>query len=176
VQQKDGKDQTGKHSRDKKGVISMKRTLLIFFSIMAVSVIVAGQTSNTKTTGSDQGKDVLLKLTDELTTVKMKRDLGALDRLLADDFIFTNPAGLFADKAEYLEGAKADTAVYESVNNYDIVVRVYGDAGVVAGSTTVKGRYDGREIGGRFRFTDMFVKRQGRWQCIAIHLTRIAQQ
>jgi len=156
--------------------ISMKRTFLIFFSMIAVSAIVAGQRSNTKPPGADQDIDVLLRLADELTTVKMKRDLGALDRLLADDFIFTNPAGLFADKAEYLEGAKADTAVYESVNNYDKVVKVYGDAAVVAGSTTVKGRYDGREIGGGFRFTDMFVKRQGRWQCIAIHLTRIAQQ
>src|SRR5262245_35209300 len=116
--------------------------------MIAISIIVAGQTLNTRPTGADQDKDVLLKLTDELTTVKMKRDLGTLDRLLAGDFTFTNPAGLFADKAEYLEGAKADTAVYESVNNYDKVVKVYGDAAVVAGSTTVKGRYDGREIGG----------------------------
>ena len=154
----------------------MKQTLLIFFSMIAVSVIIVGQTLNTKPAGADQDKDVLLRLADELTAVKMKRDLGSLDRLLADDFIFTNPAGLFANKAEYLEGAKADTAVYESVSNNDKVVKAYGDAAVVAGSTNVKGHYDGHEVGGQFRFTDMFVKRQGRWQCIAIHLTRIARQ
>jgi hypothetical protein len=154
----------------------MKQTLLIFFSMIAVSVIIVSQTLNTKPAGAYQDKDALLRLADELTAVKMKRDLGSLDRLLADVFIFTNPAGLFANKAEYLEGAKADTAVYESVSNNDKVVKAYGDAAVVAGSTNVKGRYDGHEIGGQFRFTDMFVKRQGRWQCIAIHLTRIAQQ
>jgi len=153
-----------------------RRTLSTLLSLIVIASASAAQTSNPKPGAANQDKDVLLKLTDELTTAKMKRDVAALDRLLSDDFIFTNPAGLFADKSEYLEGARVDTAVYESVNNYDKVVRIYGDAGVVAGSTTVKGRYDGHEIGGQFRFTDMFVKRQDRWQCIAIHLTRIAQQ
>jgi ketosteroid isomerase-like protein len=159
-----------------KGEISMKRTLLICVSMIAIASVSAAQTPNTKPLKADEDKDVLLKLTDELTNAKMKRDIGTLGRLLADDYIFTNPAGVFADKTEYLEGAKADTAVYESVRNYHKVVKVYGDAAVVAGSTTVKGSYDGHEIGGVFRFTDMFVKRQDRWQCIAIHLTRIAQQ
>jgi hypothetical protein len=75
-----------------------------------------------------------------------------------------------------MDGARADTAIYESVINYDKVVKTYDNAAVVAGYTIVKGRYEGREIGGRFRFTNMFVKRQGRWQCVAIHLTTIAQQ
>src|SRR5262245_40561598 len=115
-------------------------------------------------------------MTDEIIVVKSRRDVAALDRILTDDFFITNPAGLFADKAEYLEGARIDTAVYESVKNYDQVVKVYGDAAIVAGSTTVKGRYEGQEIGGRFRFTNTYVKRQDKWQCVAIHLTRIAQQ
>ena len=153
----------------------MKRVLLTSLLMIALAFVVAGQTPINQSAKADQDKAMLLKLTDELTTIKMKRDVAALDRLLADDFIFTNPAGLFADKSEYLDGARADTAVYESVNNADKVVKVYGDAAVVAGLTTVKGRYDGHEIGGQFRFTDMFVRRQDKWQCIAIHLTRIAQ-
>lgn len=76
--------------------------------------------------------------------------------------MFTNPAGLFANKAEYIDGAKADTATYESVTNFDRVVNIYGDAAVVAGGTTVKGRYDGNEIGVRFRFTSTFVRRKAR--------------
>ena len=171
-----GKNEGEKHSRSKKGDRSMKWTLWIYLSVIAIASVTSAQTLNSKASKADEDKEVLLKLTDELTTAKMKRDLEALGRLLADDYIFTNPAGLFANKAEYLDGAKADTAVYESVVNYDKVAKVYGDAAVVAGSTTVKGSYDGHEIGGQFRFTNMFVKRQDRWQCVAIHLTRIAPQ
>src|SRR5262249_22811909 len=154
----------------------MKRTLLASLLIIAISPLILGQTISKKTDDTDQQKQILLKLTDELTATKVKREVAVLDRMLADDFIFTNPAGLFADKAEYLEGARIDTAVYESVKNYDQVVKVYGDAAVVAGSTTVKGRYEGQEIGGRFRFTNTYIKRKDKRECVAIHLTRIAQQ
>ena len=153
----------------------MKRTLLTFLLVIAISSVIPGQTKSSKSDDISQEKEGLLKLTDEITAAKVKRDVSALERILADDYIFTNPAGLFADKTEYLAGAKADTATYESVNNYDQVVKTYGQAAVVAGSTTVKGHYHGQEIGGRFRFTNMFVKRQDKWQCVAIHLTRIAQ-
>ncbi|HEU4386806.1 MAG TPA: nuclear transport factor 2 family protein [Blastocatellia bacterium] len=147
-----------------------------FILLVAAVGAQAGQTPHNRTVAAEQEKEVLLKLTDEITDAKMRRDLVVLDRLLAEDYVFTNPAGLFVDKAQYLEGARVDSAVYESVNNHDKVVKVYSDAAVVAGSTSVKGRYDGHDIGGQFRFTNMFVKRQGRWQCIATHLTRIAQQ
>ena len=123
----------------------MKRTFLPSLLIIAISLLILGQTISKKADDTYQQKQILLKLTDELTATKVKRDITVLDRMLADDFIFTNPAGLFVDKAEYLEGSRIDTAIYEPVKNYDQVVRVYGDAAVVAGSTTVKGRYEGQK-------------------------------
>jgi hypothetical protein len=154
----------------------MNRALWIFAWAFVVSFIIAGPTGSINSEAAAQDRELLLKMTDDMTNAKMKRDVKVLDGLLADDYIFTNPAGLFADKAQYLDGARADTAVYESVTNSDQVVRIYRNAAVVAGSTTVKGRYDGQEIGGRFRFTNVFVKRNDKWQCVAIHLTRIAAQ
>jgi ketosteroid isomerase-like protein len=154
----------------------MNRALWIFGWALVVSFVIAGPTGSGKSEAAAQDKEILLKMTDDMTHAKMKRDVKVLDGLLADDCIFTNPAGLFADKAQYLDGARADTAVYESVTNSDQLLRIYGNAAVVAGSTTLKGRYDGQEIGGRFRFTKMFVKRHDKWQCVAIHLTRIAAQ
>jgi len=139
------------------------------------STLILAQTSGNKPGGA-RDKETLLKLTDDITTAKTKRDTAALDRLLAGEYILTNPAGFVANKSEYLDGARADTATYESVTNYDQVVSLYGDAAVVVGGTTVKGRFDGHEIGGQFRFTHVFVKREDRWQAVATQLTRIAQQ
>src|SRR5262249_23068137 len=115
-------------------------------------------------------------ITEEIAAEKIRGAVPTLGRIFNVGFVFTNPAGLFANKMEYLDGARADTATYESVANYDQVVRIYGDAAVVAGITTVKGRYEVQEIGGRFRFTNMFVKRDDKWQCIATHVTRIARE
>ena len=43
-------------------------------------------------------------------------------------------------------------------------------------ATVVKGRFEGHDIGGNFRFTNVFIRRSDSWQCAAMHLTRIAQQ
>jgi hypothetical protein len=153
----------------------MKRTVVLWILVGMLSSSMLAQTSGDKSAGA-RDKETLLKLTDDITTAKIKRDTATLDRLLASEYILTNPAGFVANKSEYLDGARADTATYESVTNYDLVVSLYGDAAVAVGGTTVKGRYDGHEIGGQFRFTHVFVKREDRWQAVATQLTRVARQ
>ena len=153
----------------------MKRTVVLWILVGLLSSPIFAQTSGNRS-GEARDKEVLLKLTDDITSAKTRRDTETLDRLLAGEYILTNPAGFVANKSEYLDGARADTAKYESVTNYDQVVSVYGNTAVVVGATTVKGRYDGHEIGGQFRFTHVFVKREDRWQAVATQLTRVAQQ
>ena len=68
------------------------------------------------------------------------------------------------------------SVTYESVTNGDQVVNIYENAAIVTGSTVVKGRFDGHDIGGEFRFTNIFIKRNGPWQCAAIQLTRVTRQ
>ena len=153
----------------------MKRIIVVSMLLAAISSLILAQTAGNRSAEA-RDKEILVKLTDDITTAKTRRDIGALDRLLADEYILTNPAGFVANKGEYLDGAKADTASYESVANYDMVVSVYGNAAVVVGGTTVRGRYDGHEIGGQFRFTHVFVKKQDHWQAVATQLTRVAQQ
>ena len=54
--------------------------------------------------------------------------------------------------------------------------RVYGDAAVVNGRMTARQTFQGQDISGQYQCTDTFIKKAGRWQCVAIHLSRIAQQ
>ncbi len=55
-------------------------------------------------------------------------------------------------------------------------VQVHGDAAVVTYRSTDKGSYKGNDLSGQYRWTDVFVKRNGRWQAIAGHGTRVTQQ
>src|ERR1044071_1754052 len=139
----------------------MKPTIVMCALLTILVSLTFGQSTRV-TPAERREKEALLKLTNDITAAKTKRDIAALDRLLADDYTLTNPAGFVADKAEYLDGAKADTATYESVSNSDASVRLYGGAAVVTGATLVKGSYDGHDIGGQFRFTHVFVKKQDR--------------
>jgi ketosteroid isomerase-like protein len=154
----------------------MRRSLLILFLLVTAPSFALGQVGGKSAADAPNDAKSLLKLTDDLTAAKAGLDIRFLESVLDDDYVFTNPAGAFANKTEYIEGARSDVAVYESVKNFDQVVKIHGDAAVVVGSTTVKGNYKGNEIGGRFRFTNMYVKRKDGWKCIAIHLTRISGQ
>ena len=57
----------------------------------------------------------------------------------------------------------------------DMKVHVYGNVAVVTGRNTIKGVWEDIEhdISGPYRFTDVFVKRDGRWQCVASQSSRI---
>jgi hypothetical protein len=54
-------------------------------------------------------------------------------------------------------------------------VFVYGKTAVVTGRTTTVSRGKDREITNKSRFTDVFVRRGGRWQIVAGHASRIRE-
>jgi hypothetical protein len=63
----------------------------------------------------------------------------------------------------------------------DMNARVYGvDAAVVTailtGRKTLNGTFQGKDISARYRFTDVFVFRDGRWECVAAQSTLIAKK
>jgi ketosteroid isomerase-like protein len=58
----------------------------------------------------------------------------------------------------------------------DMKVRVYGDAAVVTGRCTTKETYKGEGVSGQFQWTDTWVKRAGRWQCVAGRSSEIAKK
>ena len=55
-------------------------------------------------------------------------------------------------------------------------VRVFGNTAVVTGSDDEKSSYKGKDTGGHYVWTDIFVKRNGRWQAVASQGTLMAQK
>jgi hypothetical protein len=63
---------------------------------------------------------------------------------------------------------------YDVFENYDMIARLYGDnMGVVLGKTRVKGTIEGKPFDRVVQFTDTLIKRDGRWQLAARHVSRL---
>jgi len=118
----------------------------------------------------------LIKLENEWGQAFYKRDIAFADRFLADDYTGTEEKGIVMTKAQELEDLKSGVHLSTSGVQDDIRVRVYGDAAVVTGRTTVKGQYQGKEFTSRYRWTHTFIRRDGQWQCVASHISRISQK
>jgi ketosteroid isomerase-like protein len=113
----------------------------------------------------------ILKLEAELARTEGNLDVSALDRLYADDIMVTAPVGVVVDKPAVMEEVRL-AASKATVGTYDkdhLKVRAYGDAAVSSYRMTVKGQFDGQEVSRRLQITNVWLKRQGRWQVVARH-------
>jgi ketosteroid isomerase-like protein len=117
-------------------------------------------------------EEELLKLEEAFAEAIVKNDPEAIGRFVADDWIIIDPDGGIVDRTRFFEVIKSGALTHEMMESEDFRVRVYGDSAVVTGVTRTKGKFMGQEFSTQERATDVFVKRDGRWQCVLTHLTR----
>lgn len=102
-------------------------------------------------------------------------DVRLLSALLADDFVGTSSTGRVGSKSTLIAELRRDKNVYTSVEARNMSVRTSGDdTAIVTGITRETGiTPDGQRFRTSRRFTDTWVKRQGRWRCIASQTTNL---
>ena len=119
----------------------------------------------------------LIKLENDWNNALVKRDVAALSRILADDWTFIDPLdGTIWTKAQVLASIKSGEDVYTSAVGDEWKVRVYGDAAVVFSRQTVKGQYKGKDVSGQYHYADTWIKKDGRWQCVATAGAKITKK
>ncbi|HEY2954437.1 MAG TPA: nuclear transport factor 2 family protein [Candidatus Eisenbacteria bacterium] len=101
----------------------------------------------------------------------LKADTTALSRLVADEFIEISRLGTIRTKADNLREIASGGLKLTSVKYDSLTVRVYGDVAVLQGIADNAGTFRGMPFGGRIRYTRVFVRRDGRWQAVAMQQT-----
>jgi uncharacterized protein DUF4440 len=101
-------------------------------------------------------------------------DVPALERVLTPDFTLTLSNGEVSTRTDEINELQSKKVHYDVFENYDMLARLYGeDMAVVLGKTRVKGTADGKPFDRIVQFTDTLIKRDGRWQLAAGHVSRI---
>ncbi len=155
----------------------MKRMLAVAALTMAASSLALGQMTSKKANYANQKVDsveqAVMQMEEELRVAISKGDTKTYGRLVGDDYVFTNQDAVIRTKAQMVSAYDSGSIKYESVMFDEIKVHAYGDTAVVTGRNTAKGQDNGKDIGGQFRYTRVYVKRQGKWQLVATQATRI---
>jgi len=110
-------------------------------------------------------KQMFTKLENEWAKADNSKDTKVLDRILADDWTYLGATGV-ATKAQHLADLKSGGGGLEFETLADIKVRVFGDTAVVTGSAEQKSSNKENDTSGHYLWTDVFVKRNGRWQAV----------
>jgi len=142
--------------------------------VVTAAPLASGQTSDKKSPPAVASKSADASVEQTLTKIEhdalaaiLKRDVAAFGKVFADEAVLTTPDGSLQTKAQLLADLKSGDLVLESSTISDMKVRAYGDAAVVTYITTDKGKYKKQDISGRYRWTDVFVRRGGSWQLVA---------
>jgi ketosteroid isomerase-like protein len=106
---------------------------------------------------------------DQYTDGLLHRNFEELASVFADSYINTSPSGQLRSKAEFLEALKADTSRISEIKETNKETHVYGDAAVVTVQFEVQGTDQGEPFQFKGRATDMWVKQNGQWFCVAVH-------
>lgn len=128
---------------------------------------------------SDTEAEAIQKITQlnkEWDEAYSKSDVAKLDRILAADFLTTAPDGTVDSKAGLIGGIKSGESSVQSALSDELKISVFGNTAVVTGRWTAKGKDKGKEWGGAHRFTDTWVRRDGRWQVVADHWSKIEKK
>lgn len=122
------------------------------------------------TTGHDMDDEMALFYMDQdWTRANLTRDKAWFEKNFADDFASVSSAdGSINRKAADIEDTMNSKAKVEMTESTNQMIRVERNVGVVIGIYRWKGTDEnGKPFDNRIRYTDTYVKRDGRWQVLS---------
>jgi ketosteroid isomerase-like protein len=108
-------------------------------------------------------KDVL-ELEHKFLDACLGGDTRALDSILADDFVFTDPNGLTLTKSEWLDDLRTGHFKFESLGIDEIDARVKGDVATVEARVRIEARSRKAGYSGTYSAMDVYERRGEGWR------------
>ncbi len=115
----------------------------------------------------------LIRLEVDWDRAFLQNDVVFIDRVLAREFVAVYPDGSKGDRAKELANAAAFNLKIDSSTLDDFTIQVHGDTAVVWFRRSLVGPSKGERLEVTYRYLDVFVRRDGRWQCIASQSLKI---
>lgn len=101
-----------------------------------------------------------------------------MERIVADDFTITFPNGAIQTKPQLMAMIKAPRRPGQPRMKFyteGVQSRAYGDTVVLIGKVVTEYERDGKTVKEQSRYTDTYVRRGGRWQVVASHLSNVQE-
>jgi hypothetical protein len=114
----------------------------------------------------------LAKAVKDYDQAQIKGNRAELERLLADDYTLLNSAGKTETKAQFVAESTAPDFKLEPFVVQEAIEKVWSDGAVMGGVAHLRGVDGGKPFEVDLRFSDIWAKRNGKWQVIYTHASR----
>jgi ketosteroid isomerase-like protein len=142
------------------------------FAVLALAAVLSAVPAR-----ADDVEQTIIELEKAWSAAFLAHDTAAIARILADDFVGIDGRGVMSTKAQELEEAKASDPESQLLGETldEFKARSYGNTALLTARNTARFRVKGEERTIRYRRTTIWVKRDGRWQCVHFHGSRILE-
>jgi ketosteroid isomerase-like protein len=125
---------------------------------------------------NSEDEQALIKIQHDWAKARIKGDSSYTRRLEAENCTVVWPDGSIVNKREDLKSMTGDIGFTEFQID-DLQVRSYGDTGIVVGQGMIKA-HEGKQnlLGGKFVWTDTFMKQNGEWKVVASQVTPVLRK
>ena len=158
----------------------MKKVILLIALVNLMTLVAFGQSANRRANKDKHIEEEIKRLTADELAIVMRGDVATLERIYPEDLVVTNPFNQFINKQKVLERIRTNIIKYKSYDKQIEYLRVYGNTVLAIGRETVVPTADAnRPDAGQTvhrRFTEVWVKRKGKWQSVARHASNIVPQ
>jgi uncharacterized protein (TIGR02246 family) len=154
------------------------RHAIIFVILLAALPFSLSQSKGSQIPQMSQAEQEVRKLERAWLDAYEQHDTKAMDAIVADDFTITFADGSMQTKKQILDSIKAPRNPASPPMKFyteDVQSRVYGDTVVLIGRVVTEYVRDGKTVKEQNRYTDTYIKRGGRWQVVASHLSNVAR-
>jgi ketosteroid isomerase-like protein len=165
----------------------MKIAMAALFGLLVLATLAFGQqqaepsamanpspnpaAANVSTETPDSVADHLKTIENRWMDAVKNKNADEMQKIEAPDYRFVMSDGNARGRQEDIAAAKNSTFTEASLS--DMNVRVFGDTGIVTGVAHIKGTENGKDVSGDYRFTDVFVKRDGNWEAVNTDTTKV---
>ena len=152
------------------------KTTFLAAMLAAAAICLAHGDARADSHNPDPVEKALLKIEADLVGALVRSDVAVFERHFGDTFSFIGPDGTVQNRAEWVADMKSGALKMASSANDEFKIQVHGNAAVVTYRSTDKGTYNGMDISGQYRWTDVFVKKGNRWLIVSSQGTLIQKK
>jgi ketosteroid isomerase-like protein len=154
--------------------MSLKMIVRGFRSAALQSVLVlASACVSVQVSDSESGLAAVEKVERARFQAWVQKDTAALTRVIADDVVYCHSTGVCQNKAELIGFITGGQSVYRAMDVVEIKPQEFGDTIIVNGKLNMKVETAGKLSSFQAVYTDVYVKRDGRWQLVRWQSTRL---
>jgi len=139
--------------------------------ILSLAIVFAQQAAASPSAADDEQE--IRRVEHALCEAFRTGDADTIARIEDETYTLTNTHAEVSTRADDIADAKKGEIRYSEFRNHDQTVRLYGDAAIVLGITSLKGTSVGKAFELDVRFTDAYVRRADGWKIAASQATRI---